>query len=195
MTSLNSIAVEAYKKYILVSLIHNGQVCLLLVISFIYLFIFLWSGRNSFSSFPLVMIYVPNFYLGTLDEHITPFPRSYMIEFFMINPYITSIGCWSNFLTLISLFFFLAKVFILLLKLMRDNWCSHSMKSDGYIWYCFSNFNYHFVSINGLHFKLSFVLLWALCHMSTSSLSINLKILWFRFRHSRSIHLWLPREI
>lgn len=27
MSSINAIAVEAYKKYVLVSLIHNGQVC------------------------------------------------------------------------------------------------------------------------------------------------------------------------
>lgn len=30
MSTINAIAVEAYKKYILVSLIHNGQVCFLL---------------------------------------------------------------------------------------------------------------------------------------------------------------------
>lgn len=29
MSTINAMAVEAYKKYILVSLIHNGQVCLI----------------------------------------------------------------------------------------------------------------------------------------------------------------------
>lgn len=29
MSVINAIAVEAYKKYILVSLIHNGQVCII----------------------------------------------------------------------------------------------------------------------------------------------------------------------
>lgn len=36
MTTLNAIAVEAYKKYILVSLIVNGQVCYLLAWLFFY---------------------------------------------------------------------------------------------------------------------------------------------------------------